>query len=147
MQLKISWSKYPQVVSSEDPAKHCFKIEWDLVTFLRSSTYSLQIRHFLTRSEHPLQTATWAQGKNRVSLFWSEQTRHSSRACSFFLASSAGVGFIQSPRKICWTWLLKSEIRNYIVLRIWVLKFSIWKYKFTSVSKVIQFLFGGVKIS
>ena len=30
--LNISW-KYPQIVSSEDCAKHCFKNEWTLGTF------------------------------------------------------------------------------------------------------------------
>ena len=48
-------------------------------TFLLSSTYSLQRRHFLTRAEHWPQTVMWPQGRKRISRFWSEQTMHSSK--------------------------------------------------------------------
>ena len=50
-----------------------------LRTFLRSSTYSLHSKHFFTLGEHWLQTVMWPQGMNKTSLFWSEQTIHSSK--------------------------------------------------------------------
>lgn len=36
------------------------------------------MRHFLTRGEHSEQVAMWPHGPNRVSLFMSEHTMHSS---------------------------------------------------------------------
>lgn len=47
-------------------------------TLVLDWTWSLQMRHFLTRGEHREQVAMCPQGPNRVSLFMSEHTIHSS---------------------------------------------------------------------
>lgn len=47
-------------------------------TLVLDWTWSLQMRHFLTRGEQREQVAMCPQGPNRVSLFMSEQTIHSS---------------------------------------------------------------------
>lgn len=49
-----------------------------LDTFVLDWTCSLQMRHFLTRGEQREQVAMCPQGPNRVSLFMSEHTMHSS---------------------------------------------------------------------
>ena len=41
--------------------------------------YSRQSRHFLTLGAQCEQKVMWPQGREMVSLFWSEQTMHSSR--------------------------------------------------------------------
>lgn len=48
-------------------------------TLVLDWTCSLQMRHFLTRGEQREQVAMCPQGPNKVSLFMSEQTMHSSR--------------------------------------------------------------------
>lgn len=47
-------------------------------TLVLDWTWSLQMRHFLTRGEQREQVAMCPQGPNRVSLFMSEHTIHSS---------------------------------------------------------------------
>ena len=74
-------------ISSVDQQKylchHDFRLKSALLpsilTLVRDWTWSLHMRHFLTRGEHREHVAMWPHGPNRVSRFMSEHTMHSSR--------------------------------------------------------------------
>lgn len=60
-------------------------------------TDSRHRRHFLTRGAHPEQQVTWPHGWNNISLFASEQTRHSSMADEILLFGLTWVLISISP--------------------------------------------------
>lgn len=57
----------------------------EVFTFVLDWTCSLQMRHFFTRGEHREQVAICPHGPNRVSLFISEHTMHSSKVSESLL--------------------------------------------------------------
>lgn len=74
-------------------------------TLVLDWTCSLQMRHFLTRGEQREQVAMCPQGPNRVSLFMSEHTIHSSSDSMLLFRDGLRVP----------TWLLK--MRNTVCVR------------------------------
>lgn len=57
----------------------------EVFTFVLDWTCSLQMRHFFTRGEHREHVAICPHGPNRVSLFISEHTMHSSKVSESLL--------------------------------------------------------------
>ncbi len=75
-------------------------VGFDELTFVLDCTWSLHIRHFLTLGEQREQVAIWPHGPNRVSLFISEQTMHS---------SSDSCSMVGMMRRLEFIWQLLSE--------------------------------------
>ena len=72
-------------------------------TFVLDCTCSLHSRHFFTLGEHREHVAMWPHGPNKVSLFKSEHTIHSSNAsCSLRIRATfdAAPG-LERKRKYC----------------------------------------------